>query len=240
MRKKIINFRVKNYCFSASVLPIVTFFTLFILLINLGIWQIHRGDEKKRIQMEFSQRQNASPIDLNYIVPVSISKNYFSVLAEGYFDNKHNFLLDNKIYQHQIGYEVLTPFILKNSAHVILVNRGWISQGQNRKTLPFIKAAKGNVTIEGLIVWPTKTFSFKAVAENNWPQRIQTLDPKFLSQKHLQPFIIVVNTLQPYGFIPLWKAVTLQASRHYAYAVQWFSLSVTLLIAFFISHISRL
>jgi len=250
----------------------LTFLIFFPLLIILGVWQIHRGNEKKRIQVEFLKRQSANPIQLNQTVPVSVGKNYFPVLATGHFDNQHNFLLDNKIYQHHIGYEVLTPFILKNSmtipkgfqvvvrrtrasersvygihehaspdvqqhhnlkgeGYIILINRGWIPQGRNRKILPLIKAVNGNMTINGLLVWPTKTFSFKSVAEKKWPQRIQTLDPDFLNKKHYQPFIIVVNKQQPYGFIPLWQAVTWHASRHYAYAFQWFALAVTLFIA---------
>ncbi len=240
MQKSIINLRIKNYYFSAALLPILIFLCLFPLLISLGVWQIHRGDEKKRIQIEFDQRHGANPILLNHDDAIYGNQNYFPVLAEGRFDNKHNFLLDNKVHQHQIGYEVLTPFILKNSAYVILVNRGWIPQGKNRKILPLIKPIKGNTIITGLIVWPTKAFSFKTVAEKKWPQRIQTLDPQFLSQKHLQPFIVVVSTRQYYSFIPLWQAVTLHASRHYAYAFQWFCLSITLLIAFFTSNTSRL
>ncbi len=239
MKKPIIAFRVQNYYFSAAILPIFTVLTLFLLLISLGIWQIQRGNEKKMTQVSLAQQQHAAPIDLNQISTFCIKPNYSPALATGHFDNRHNFLLDNKHYNHRIGYEVLTPFIFKNNTYPILVNRGWIPRGSNRQVLPFIKAINGNISIEGALVWPVKTFSFNSPSENKWPQRIQTIDPKFLSQQHLQPFIFIVDKRQLYGFIPPWRASTLRASQHYAYAFQWFSLGITLLVAFCVSHLTH-
>ena len=239
MRIPSIKFRIKNYYFSPSLLPSLAFISLFPLLVSLAIWQIHRGDEKQHLQIQFLARQQTRPISLNKLKTIRANQAYLPVVAEGHFDNTQSFLLDNKIYQHQIGYEVLTPFILNNSPHVILVNRGWIPQGHDRKTLPLIKSVTGNITLKGLLLWPEKTFSFKTITEKKWPQRLQTLTPEFLNKKHLQPFIVVLNKPGLYSFIPLWRPVILPASRHYAYAWQWFFLSLTLLIAFFISQLTR-
>ncbi|MDQ8038885.1 MAG: SURF1 family protein [Rickettsiella sp.] len=240
MKSSFINFRWKNYNFSPTFLPSLAFLSLFFILINLGIWQIHRGIEKKRIEMLFSKENQLAPIYLNQLNTVTNEKIYSSILAEGQFDNAHSFLLDNKIYQHQIGYEVLTPFILKKNHATILVNRGWIPQGYTRNTLPFIKAIVGNVLIQGLLFWPKKTFSFKITPEKNWPQRIQILTPQFLNQQGLKPFIIVIDKKSIYSFIPIWKPSYLQARRHFAYACQWFALSLTLIIAFCITQTHRL
>jgi surfeit locus 1 family protein len=249
MKKNRSLFRFKNYYFSPSLLPSLAFISLFPLLISLGIWQIHRGEEKHRLQMQFSEQQHANPIVLNQFDTIKANQMYSPVVAEGHFDNKHSFLLENKSYQHHIGYEVFSPFILKNTAQVILVNRGWIPQGKNRKTLPreihedYSKNRKSiaeNITIKGALLWPQKTFSFKSSIEKKWPQRIQALTPEFLSRNNFKPFIIAIDNKQPYSFTPLWQpVVTLQASRHYAYALQWFALSITLFIAFFTSQLSR-
>ena len=238
MKLRILKFRIKNYYFSPRLLPNLAFISLFPLLISLGVWQIHRGDEKHNLQIQFIERQQTKPVVLNKLKMIHVDQAYLPILAEGHFDNKQSVLLDNKIYQHQIGYEVLTPFILKNSHHVILVNRGWIPQGRDRKTLPAIKSIAKNITIEGLLFWPQKTFSFKNITEKKWPQRLQTLTPQFLKKNDLPPFIVIINKPGPYSFIPLWRPVILQASRHYAYAFQWFALSLTLLIASFISQLS--
>lgn len=234
-KKPIIGFRIKNYYFLPKLLPSLAFLSLFPFLISLGLWQIQRGQEKIRIQQIFEKRQTQT-INLNKIKIVTKDKIYSPIVIEGKFDGRHNFLLDNKIYQHRVGYEILTPFIPQNSSVAILVNRGWIPQEKNRKILPLIKTMEGNLKIEGLLIWPEKTFHFKTNPEKKWPKRIQTITPQFLQQQQLKPFLIVLDKKYPYGFIPLWKPIVLSASRHYGYAFQWFSLSLTLLISFFITQ----
>ncbi len=239
MKKPIIKFRLKNYYFTLYSLSSLVFISLFVLLIYLGIWQIHRAIEKRDLKMQFLAQQQANPILLNRLKKISSDQTYLSVIAEGHFDNKHSYLLDNKIYKHQIGYEVLTPFILKNNPNTILVNRGWIPQGPSRKKLPNIKSVIEDILIEGVLFRPQKTFHFKTITEEKWPQRLSALTPGFLNKKHLPPFIVVLNKPGAYSFIPLWQPIILPASRHYAYACQWFGLSLTLLIAFFMSQLTR-
>jgi surfeit locus 1 family protein len=240
MQTVILNFRIKNYYFSTRLLPFLVFISLFSLLISLGCWQVHRGDAKQQRQVQFSRQQQAKPIHLNSRTTLTHKQVYSPIIAEGHFDNKHSFLLDNKSYHYQIGYEVLTPFILRDGVTAILVNRGWIPLGQNRNTLPLVKPIRGNVTIKGLLLWPQKTFTLAQIVEKKWPRRLQTLTPEFLQQSHFKPFIVVIDKPQAYSFIPLWRLLaSLPASRHYGYALQWFALSVTLCIAFFLTHTVR-
>lgn len=240
MKKNGFYIQFNNYCFAPTLFPSVMVTFLLPLLIYLGCWQIHRGDNKNHIQKIFQQRSLSTPIELNHDNNIDFKKNYFPAILEGHFDNQHAFLLENKIYLHRVGYEVLTPFILNAKHEVILVNRGWIPQGMDRKKIPEIPSFVNEVKINGLIVFPNKTFSFKPAVENAWPRRIQSINPDFLKKNKFQPFILIINSKQAYSFIPLWKPVSLQASRHYAYAFQWFALSLTLFIAFFSTHIRRL
>jgi surfeit locus 1 family protein len=240
MKKIIFNIKFNQYCFSPVLLPTLMVIFLFPLLIYLGFWQIHRGDFKKNIQTIFCQGSLSTPIDLNHEKTIDFKKNYFPGTMLGHFDNQHTILLDNKIYLHKVGYEVLTPFILKDSQQIILVNRGWIPQGISRNKIPKIPSLTNEMTIQGLITFPTKTFSFKQKNEKKWPEVISTIHPSFLKKNNLQPFILIINTKQVYSFTPLWQPVALQANRHYAYAFQWFGLGLTLFIAFFSSHIRRL
>lgn len=110
-------------------------------------------------------RSQSVAIDLNHSSPIDLRKNYASAQMLGHFDNQQVYLLDNRIYQHKVGYEVLTPFILKNSHEVLLVNRGWIPQGLNRNKIPEIPTIEGEISIRGLIVFPANNFSFKQPAE---------------------------------------------------------------------------
>ncbi len=240
MNKNIVFIKFKDYCFEATLIPTLIVLFLFPLLIYLGCWQIHRGNFKANIQKIFDQRSLSTPINVNLDKQIDSSKKFFPAIMRGHFDNQHSFLLENRIYLHRIGYEVLTPFILKGSHEVILVNRGWIPQNLNRKKLPDLGFFENELSIKGLIVFPNKSFSFKQNDVPAWPKRIQTTDPDFLKKNHFQPFMLIISTKQNYSFTPLWQPVSLQANRHYAYAFQWFCLSLTLLIAFFSPHIRRL
>lgn len=240
MKKNIIFIAFNNYYFTSSLFPVLMLFFLFPLLVYLGFWQIHRGNTKHYIQKIVSQRSASTPINLNQMKNIGLEKNYFPGIVQGHFDNAHTFLLENRIYFHKIGYEVLTPFFFNNQPKALLVNRGWIPQEINRKQIPKIATLDNKLSLQGLIVFPNKTFSFKSVNEKGWPKKIQSIHPDFLKKNNFQPFLLVVHTQQTYSFIPLWKPITLYAERHYAYAFQWFGLSITLLIAFFSAHIHRL
>ncbi|OJA01045.1 hypothetical protein BEV13_00855 [Rickettsiella grylli] len=219
----------------------LTLFFLFSLLVYLGFWQIDRGNSKRHFQKMVNQRASSRPIHLNQIKNIDLEKNYFPGIMHGHFDNQHTFLLENRIYLHRIGYEVLTPFFLNNQPKAILVNRGWIPQGMNRKQIPKISALDKPLKLEGLIVFPHKTFRFfNPINEKGWPKKIQSIHPDFLKKNNFQPFLLVIQTKKPYSFRPLWHPILLQPARHYAYAFQWFGLSITLLIAFFSTQIRRL
>lgn len=240
MKKNIVFIKFKNFCFEPTLFPTLMLIFLFPILVYLGFWQIHRGEFKNQIQKIFYQRSLSTPIYLNQDKHIDLEKNYFPGIMQGQFDNQHTFLLENKIYLHKIGYEILTPFILKDSQEVILVNRGWIPQGIDRKQIPKIPPLDKELIIHGLIIFPKKTFSFKQKDIKRWPKRILSINPNFLKKNNFQPFILIITTKQDYSFTPLWQPISLSASRHYAYAFQWFSLSLTLFIAFFCTHIRRL
>ena len=210
------------------------------LLFYLGIWQIHRGDFKKHIQTVFLQRLLSAPINLNKNNGLKSEKNYSPAVMQGHFDNQHTFLLENQIYLHRVGYEILTPFKLNDGQKIILVNRGWVPQGRDRKQLPKIPTFDNQINLHGLIVFPSKIFYFKSAYEKGWPKRILSINPEFLKKNNFQPFIIVINRKSAYSFTPHWQPTVFPASRHYAYAFQWFSLSLTLLIVYFLTHIHRL
>lgn len=240
MRKNFIYIKYNNYCFAPTLLPSLIVLILFPLLIYLGFWQIHRGDFKKHAQILFSQGSLSTAIEINKKNNIGIDKNYFPGVLHGYFDNQHTFLLENKIYLHRVGYAILTPFKLDGGQKVVLVNRGWIPEGRDRNQLPKIPTFDHEINIEGLIVFPNKTFSFNSAYKTGWPKKIQTINPEFLKKNNFQPFIIVINNQSVYSFTPYWQPIVLPASRHYAYAFQWFSLSITLIIVYFLTHLHRL
>lgn len=224
-------------------LTIVAFFCIF-LFIGLGKWQLWRAEQKKILIHTFSTRTKQLPLNVKAL---SLRKDYlyYQASVEGWFDNDHTFLLDNKTLHHRIGYEVYTPFKVKGLDQVILVDRGFVPLEASREIIPAIPAIKQTVMITGLLTLPPHYVALgqmTASAVLNWPLRIEFLEMGLLEKYTMYPLFPYVLTLpanHPYGFDNEWQIKTLMPEKHKAYAVQWFALAVTLLILFAILNFKQ-
>jgi surfeit locus 1 family protein len=205
----------------------MTILTIFSLLLfsNLGMWQIHRGHAKALLLSQYDMRRHASPVNFSMAM-ANQDILYRHVQAHGYFDNKHNFLLDNRFHDHQIGYEVITPFLPLNEKTFLLINRGWIAAPISRKNLPLIPDVSDVQTVTG-IMNVVKPFSLFKVDEESaqWPRRIPYFDSKLLAKDLNQkvfPGLLLLDPHASNGFVRDWSIVIMPPAKHYAYAVQWF------------------
>src|SRR5690554_3100101 len=89
----------KLAAFTALLLPV---------LASLGFWQLEREAEKRELQNLYTNRQQQAPVELNQL-DLGDDLQYRQVSVSGSWDNEHVFLLDNRIYQGQPGFEVLVP-----------------------------------------------------------------------------------------------------------------------------------
>lgn len=246
LTKPLFNLVIFRYHFAPSLLSILLLLLILPLLFRLGIWQLDRAAEKKYLQNIYNARIQAAPIQLADANNSTKDLQYYSALVTGVFDNAHQFLLDNKVYQHQVGYEVLTPFILRTGDKAILVNRGWIPQGKSRNQLPEIKPILGEVTLQGLINMPPKK-SFQlgnqmSINEIAWPRQLQQIDfAQISASTHYAffPFVLLLKADQLYGFKRDWSPMNFKVSVHYGYAFQWFALATTLVFIFIIVNTHR-
>ncbi len=181
-----------------------------ILFIKLGFWQYYRGLEKRQI------------ID---------DAQHSKVLLSGYFDYEHQFFVENQFHNHQVGYHVLTPFIIGKD-QAMLVNRGWIKNAdqliQNIKDETYIK-------IQGIVRKPSYTLILGENFRNNdWPIKIQRIELKKLAEKlnykiNTDSYILMTNP-KNMAFTTDWKLINMPPEKHFAYSVQWFSLALVSLI----------
>ena len=215
----------------------VSLLALLILpvLMSLGFWQLDRADEKRQLQNLYEQRQLAGFVSLEDLLEKE-DLQYQPVTFSGEYINGKAILLDNRIYRGRFGYEIITPFKLKDSDLIILVNRGWLEGDSSRRTLPAIKVISGSVELTGEIYVPQGegfVLSDKTEAGNSWPRVVQTLDVnKLLTEFELPVFNYTVRLSNdsPGSFQPNWVVVNLQPAKHTGYAVQWFAMSFTLLV----------
>lgn len=107
------------------------FVFLFItLFISLGTWQLVRLDWKKNLIREIEEGLNAKPILYSY----GTIKDYQRVILEGNFEYSKQIYLYSLNEKSEPGFDVLTPFTLKDGNNV-LINRGWIKKDLKNKDL---------------------------------------------------------------------------------------------------------
>jgi len=99
---------------------------LILILISLGFWQLSRAHEKASLLKNFQARGSMPPASAKDL-SVLRDWRFYQLKVEGKFDEAHTFLLDNKIFNGKVGYEVYTPFKAKGVDVAILVDRGLIA-----------------------------------------------------------------------------------------------------------------
>ena len=164
---------------------------------------------------------------------------------------KGEFLLANRIHRGRLGYEVFSPFQLAGDGATLLVNRGWVERADasvtNTLTTPSTtppttdvpEHAGSHVEVGGQLYLPKKGFTLGRAyneqpdASPAWPRVIQYFDAPALSAAlgtALQPAALALDSNHPAAFVRIWQAYTMTATRHYAYAAQWWGLAITLIV----------
>lgn len=233
-----------RYRFTPTLLSILITLIVFSVLMHLGFWQLNRAAEKKALQTRYQTRSGNAPLDLNTTKTLPPDLQYYPVKVSGFVLNDQQFLLDNRIQQHQPGYEVLTLLRLNDEKKVVLVNRGWIPQGNSRANVPMVSPITNKISWTGIVSVPSdKYFTLGPQTEDtSWPKRIQRVDIAQMSRStgyQLLPFVVLLNADQPYGFQRQWSPMDLKISTNYGYAFQWFALACTLMVIFIVLNTVR-
>ncbi len=210
------------------------------LFIKLGVWQVHRATEKEQLILQSQQ----SSLSYKVLKPTSAIKQFQKLEVAGAYQGQDTFLLDNRFYQHRVGFEVIN--ILKTDAGpYLLVDRGWISATNSRRILPTIPLLKAKSLHKGQAYYPSKqswVLDDTTPDISNWPVVIEKLDIPQLSallNHQLYPFILRLDKTDPNSLVRDWQVVTMKPEKHRGYAFQWFSFAMIALIIFFILNVER-
>ena len=231
--------RFGNYEFSPGLWPTLATLLLLPLLTGLGIWQLERAGWKQALVDSHTERAEMPPLALSLLDGFDESLQYRQVTARGVYDTQHQLLLDNRTQQGHAGYHVLTPLHIASTDRVVLVNRGWVPLGQSRAQLPELPGPTGEVVVRAMLkLPPEKLFRLGEVDETHsgWPQVVQQVKMSELEQRlgqTLMPVLLLLNSEDKHGFIRDWKPVYgTTPDKHRAYAAQWFTLAVVLLLIY--------
>ncbi|KUN18971.1 hypothetical protein AQJ23_37090 [Streptomyces antibioticus] len=203
-------------------------------MIRLGIWQMHRYDERTARNQLVSDALDAKPVPVETLTSpghaVTSKERYHSVTAKGRFDTAHEVVVRRRTNSDdEVGYHVLTPFVL-NDGKVLLVNRGWIAaDGPSQTAFPKIPAPpRGEITVTGRLM-PDETTEASGIKDlKGLPDRQIMLINSAQEAKRLGADVlggyIAQTAPEPKGDTPELmgsKPGMENAALNFAYAYQW-------------------
>jgi surfeit locus 1 family protein len=225
---------------------LVSFTALFLpLTIGLGIWQLHRAEEKQSLEVSKVERQR--PIAFSSIQRSTGKLAYQRVTLQGNFVTPYAWLLDNQVVNGRVGYDVLgllQEYKPKGNGRLLLINRGWIPQGKTRQQMPNISHPSGLLDLQGVIHVPTGqplVLLPDKLQQSIYPQLLQTIDTVSLQQSIGLPLFDYMLRLDQNSDAALqahWTGPVMTSAKHMGYAWQWFGLALVLFILFIYQTVS--
>ena len=202
------------------------------LLVALGVWQLHRAEEKRAIQQEVARSQAIPAVPLSELIQMQSSPlRYRKAFVSGQWESPV-FLLDNQMENGRVGYQVIGVFKLENGSK-LLVNRGWMAMDLDRTHLPNVPPALSNKEVGEIYLTEELLKDEMIYAEVGWPRRIQRLHLPMLSKELntvVLPFMLRLEKESPSALTVNWSAINMLPEKHQAYAIQWFAMAIAVLI----------
>ena len=232
---------LKNYIFKFKLSPTLIFAITFCGFIVLGFWQIDRADQKNVLNSNYTDRQQEATIvlDKNNVIDEKLSLLWRKVEFKGSFINKQNIILDNQIFNQIAGFNIITPFKIKGSDSLVLVNRGWHPNLKNREMLPIINEISGERLLQGHIAsFPVSGIK---LGKNNIEtlnsqifrfQRLDAAELNYFFSAKIMPYMIYLDPIIDKELYGNFKLPAPDSQKNYGYAFQWFAFAITLLIIF--------
>ncbi len=219
----------------------------FMILVKLGLWQLDRATEKTTLLAQMEARQAAYPLNIEQLL-AELNKGSvtgYRLQLHAKPANPQIWLLDNQIYQGQVGYLAfqLLQIHPEDSGQTVkqpwlLLELGFVAAASHRDVLPSVAPITDELELTGrLYQKQINPMSHHLLAEpistgQGEHIRFQNLNLPEMAQMLRHPIMPVV--LQPYASTPLqpaqtlphpWQPFPLSAQKHWGYALQWFAMA---------------
>lgn len=239
---------MKQLQFNFKLIPSIAFLIVFFCLVRLGFWQLERADQKTELNNNYKLRQNDQVVNLNISNDINDLESILwrKVSVKGSFKSGTNLMLDNQIFRHVAGFNLLTPFVIEGSGMSVLVNRGWHPNLINRDQVLLVNDLPGANIINGYAVKlpvPGINLGGNNIETINASlarfQKIELDEINNFYQSNFLPYQIYLNPLTDNEYVSNFKLPIPDSEKNYGYAFQWFAFAFTLLIIFLRLGITR-
>ena len=212
-------------------LPFVVGFALVVQFAGLGAWQITRGLEKRAEQDLFSDDTGFA----NWSDGMAV-RPYQRLKVRGEFDIEHQVLLDNIILNSRYGYYVVTPLVVGDNIPVLLVNRGWKEKAGDDVDQASLAVAATMLEVHGRAgSLPKAGYKMGEAFSSGSPWPKHAVYPSIEDVaaelgRDVQPFVLLMEPGDELGFVRHWIPEEMGPGRHFAYALQWFTMGAVLAV----------
>ena len=227
--------------------------TLFCLLclavfVHLGIWQLTRSVEKENLLAQLATRRTEPPLT-SLALPTGGNLNGIRIALSGTYDEEKVLLLDNRVHNGRVGYEVAHLFhdVLTDTG--FLVNRGFIPMLGSRAPLPDIPPVpQEQMQVTGRVHQPAKAdYLLRAdtLAFDAFPVLVQSLNlstqswSAMVPDSSVYPYVIRLDEDQPGALPRYWQATMSLPQRHRGYAIQWFAMAAAVCLLWLLFSFRR-
>ena len=212
-----------------GLVPTLAALLVVVATLWLGRWQVHRAQEKTRLQAALEQRQRAPVLtlaDAALNATETEQLRFRAAKAQGTFLPAAQIYIDNRDHDGVPGYHVLTPLLL--GSHVLLVNRGFLARDRTYPQAPTVPVPDGIVRVSGHLA-PAQTryveLSANVVSGRVW-QNLQLAHYAAVNHLDVLPLVLLADVPAP-GLLPVAEQPDAGIATHQGYAFQWFSLAAT-------------
>jgi surfeit locus 1 family protein len=227
-------------------MPIISSSLTLIVIITcltLANWQHNRAQDKQQRLDNISRVQAKGTLTWNelQLLPASLDKTGIKLQLTGQLQSDQFWLLDNRVFQKQVGFDVLAIFYPEQSKQAIIVNLGWVKAPQSRSQKAEVNLPTKSITLQvQLKQGDLAGFYLQKQKPNkgSWPKRIQYIDLAIMQQEVQQEsaakFIdfMAYSSEAKFSLQPHYEPVVMPPEKHIAYALQWLLLAVAALLVF--------
>jgi surfeit locus 1 family protein len=213
-----------------TAFAVVALGVLGALFCALGRWQWQRAAESRATAAEFAAGGAAEMLAVAPHDLLDGALRFRRLRIEGEYAPGRQVLLDNMVHDGVAGYQVLTPLRIDSSA-LLLVNRGWLPAGPDRRVLPDVGVASAQRRVLGRLERLPRPGLRLAAAVPDTAEAIAVLsyptaaDLAALLGGPVLDYQLLLDPDEPDGYTRDWRAPGLAPERHLVYAGQWLLLA---------------
>ena len=219
-----------------------------LLFIRLGVWQLHRADEKDELLRRYAAADLALPRDFAAVALTPPTDAIARVHVQGEYLADRAYLLDNPKHDQRGGVEVYAPFRPRDGERVLLVDLGFLPGNGTDQAPQLPPLPTGEQTLQGLYL-PPPGVGFEmggdALARQaHWPKTTIYLKLAQVSTDlgtPLYPQVLALDADPAAIFVRehLLDFSSMPPARHRAYAFQWFTFAVAAVVILLVLHRRR-